>query len=122
MVFACSQLRLTTMPITISMLEKASVSMAENIMLKSVGTRKQPCLTPLETENGSEDSPLSWTLACIPRCSCRTIVLNLVGHPYFAMIPQRPSPLTVSKWYAPVLSMNEFNLLSSNVYTSIFVC
>ena len=36
-----------------------STSMAENIKLKSVGARTQPCLTPLETENGSEDWPPS---------------------------------------------------------------
>ena len=36
-----------------------SIRMAENIKLKSVGARAWPCLTPLETENGFEDSPPS---------------------------------------------------------------
>ena len=76
---------------------KASVSMAENMRLNRVGARTQPCFTPFETGNGSEVSPLSWTLASMPLCSCRTMAMNFLGHPYFAMIPQRPSLLTVSK-------------------------
>ena len=54
------------MPIPVSESAKASVSMAENMRLNSVGARTQPCLTPLDTENGSDVSPLSWTLASIP--------------------------------------------------------
>lgn len=41
------------------LLQKASNSMAENIMLNSVDVSIQPCLTLLVTENASEDSPLS---------------------------------------------------------------
>lgn len=44
-------------PIPVFVPSKASVSVAENIKLKSVGARTQPCFTLLETENGSEDSP-----------------------------------------------------------------
>ena len=38
---------------------KASASMAENIMLNKVGAKTHPCLTPLVTRIGSEDSPSS---------------------------------------------------------------
>ena len=38
---------------------KASVSIVGNIRLKNVVARTQPCLTPLETTNRSEDSPPS---------------------------------------------------------------
>ena len=56
---------------------KASVSMAENIMLNSVEASTQPCLTPFVSGNGSEDSQSFWTLASIPSWNCRTIVMNL---------------------------------------------
>ena len=65
---------------------KASVRMAENIMLNSVEASTQPCLTPFVTGNGSENSPSFWTVASIPSWNCSTIVINLAGQPNFAII------------------------------------
>ena len=45
---------------------KASVSMAENIRLNSVGARTQPCFIPLVTGNEFEALPSSSTRAIIP--------------------------------------------------------
>ncbi|CAG5116864.1 unnamed protein product, partial [Candidula unifasciata] len=42
-------------------------------------------------------SPLSWILACIPSCSCCTIVTDFFGQPYSAMIFHNPSLWTESK-------------------------
>ena len=75
---------------------KASASMAENIMLNKVGAGTHPCLTPLVTKIGSEDSPSSWTLTCIPSWNECTSAMNLSGQPNFAIIFHRPSQLTVS--------------------------
>ena len=47
------------MSIPSSLSRKASVSMAENMMLKSVGAGTQPCFTPLVTEKASDISPTS---------------------------------------------------------------
>ena len=58
-------------PMPASEFLKASVSMAGNMRLNRVGAGTQPCLTPLDRENGAEVSPLSWTLASMPSCSCR---------------------------------------------------
>ena len=52
-----------------------------NIMLNSVEASTQPCLTPFVTGNGSENSPLFWTLASIPSWNCRTIAMNLAEQP-----------------------------------------
>ena len=100
---ACNLLRLKSfrtkrylIGIPLSPSWKASVSMAENIMLNRVGAIKQLCLTPFVTGNGSENSPLFWTRASIPSWNCLTIAMNLVGQPNFAIIFQRPSRLTVS--------------------------
>ena len=56
MVFAFSLLRLKTepsirclMPMPMSVSAKASVNIAENIRLNSVGARTQPCFTPFDT-------------------------------------------------------------------------
>ena len=69
---ACNLLRLKSFPskrylrgIPLSPSLKASVSMAENIMLNSVEASTQPCLSPFVTGNGSENSPSFWTLARI---------------------------------------------------------
>ena len=85
------------MPMPTSVSLKASVSMAENIMLKRIGARTHPCFTPFETGNGWDISQLSWALASMPSWSCCTMATNFWGHLYFAMILQRPSLLTVSK-------------------------
>ena len=60
-VFACSLRRLRTepsvrdlIPMPASEFLKASDRMAENMRLNRAGARRQPCLNPLETENGAE--------------------------------------------------------------------
>ena len=74
MVFACNLRRLKSepsvrnrIPMPASEFLKASDSMAENMRLNRVGASTQPCLTLLETENGAEVSPLSWTVASSSR-------------------------------------------------------
>ena len=52
------------MPMHASKSLKASDSIAENMRLHRAST--QPCITPLETGNGAEVSPLSCTLASMP--------------------------------------------------------
>ena len=86
--FACNLLRLNSFPskryligIPLSPSWKASVSMAENIMLNSDEASTQPCLTPFVTGNGSENSLSFWTLASIPSWNYRTIAMNLAGQP-----------------------------------------
>ena len=100
---ACNLLRLKSFPskryligIPLSPSWKASVSMAENIMLNSVEASTQPCLTPFVTGNGSDYSPSFWTLASIPSWNYRTIAMNLAGQPNFAIIFQSLSRLIVS--------------------------
>ena len=100
---ACNLLRLKSFPskryligIPLSPSWKASVCMAENIMLNSVEASTQPCLTPFVTGNGSENSPSFRTLASIPSWNYRTIAMNLAGQPDFAITFQSPSRLTVS--------------------------
>ena len=80
---ACNLLRLKSFPskryligIPLSPSWKASVSMAENIMLNSVEASTQPCLTPFVTGNGSENSPSFWTLAST--CSSLLIASSLI--------------------------------------------
>ena len=99
---ACNLLRLKSFPskwyligIPLSPPWKASVSMAENIMLNSVEARTQPCLNPFVTGNGSENAVIL-TLASILSWNCLTIAMNLAGQPNFAIILQSPSWLTVS--------------------------
>ena len=72
-VFACSLLMLKIDPSVlwvrlIPRLEslKASLSMAENMMLKSVGAKTHSYFTPFVTGNASDVSPLSCTLAIMP--------------------------------------------------------
>ena len=103
LVLACSLRRLKTLPSVryrkqtpTSPSRKASVSMAENIMLKRVGAKTQPCFTPLVTGNASEYSPSSCTLAFMPSWNCWTIAMNFAGQPNLAMIFHSPSRQTVS--------------------------
>ena len=90
-----SDLCLILMPASQSL--DASVSIAENIKLNSVGARTQPCVTPLETGKDSDGSPSSRTRACMPSLNWRTMVMNLWGQPNLLMIFHNPSLLTVSK-------------------------
>ena len=59
-----SHLYLMGMPGVVSL--KASVCIAENICLNSMGARTQPCFTPLVTGNEFEALPSSSTRAIIP--------------------------------------------------------
>ena len=78
--------------------QKASVSIAENMMLKSVCTIMQPCLTPLVTGKASDVSLSSCRWAVTPPlCNWPTMVMNLSEQPNLAIIFQRPSLLMVSK-------------------------
>jgi len=104
LVMDCRRLGLNTRPsvqylrgIPSSESLKASVSIAANTMLKSVGASTQPCFTPLVIEKVSDMSPSSRTEAIIPSCNCRTTVMNVFEHPNFFIIFHRPSLLTVSK-------------------------
>ena len=104
LVFAWSLLRLKTDPSILYLIPiptlaslKASVNIAENMRLNRVGAKTQPCFTPFVTAKGAEASPLSCTLAIIPSWNWRVMVMNFLGQPYFSMILQRPSLLTVSK-------------------------
>ena len=90
---ACSLLRFSNLPSKRYLIGKpastswkASVSIAENIMLNNVGAITQPYLTPLVTGNGSEYCPSFWTRACMRSWNCRTIAMYLGGQPNFAII------------------------------------
>ena len=54
--------------------------MAENMRLNKVGARTHPCFTPLETWNGSEFSPLSWTLASMPHDAYKLTGATILCH------------------------------------------
>ena len=89
-----SHLYLIGMPGEVSL--KASIRIAENNRLNSVGARTQPCFTPFFTGNGSEAFPSSSTRAMIPSWNCLTIFTSLSGQPNLDMIFHNPSLLTVS--------------------------
>ena len=69
--------------------------MVENKMLKRVGARTHPCLTPFCSLNGDNDWPLSSTLACTPLWNWQTMVMKLRGYPYLALIFHNSCLLTV---------------------------
>ena len=75
---------------------KASTSIADRKMEKSVGASTQPCLTPLVTPNVSETSPPTLTFAIIPVCRPSIMVVNFSGHPYFLSSCHSPALPTVS--------------------------
>ena len=82
------------MPSTMS--RKASTSIAERKMEKSVGANTQPCLTPFVTLNDSETSPPTLTYAIIPVCRASIIVVTFSGHPFFLSSCHSPVLPTVS--------------------------
>ena len=75
---------------------KASSSIADRKMEKSVGASTQPCLIPFVTLNDSETSPPTLTFAIIPVCSASIIVVNFSGQPYFLSSCHSPVLPTVS--------------------------
>ena len=62
-------------------LASAADSISAKSRLKRAGARTQPCFTPLVTGNGSDTSPFSMTLAIMPSCRDRTMLMNLGGQP-----------------------------------------
>ena len=82
------------------MSRKASTSITDRKMEKSMGASKQPCLTPFVTLN--ETSPPTLTFAIIPVCSFSIIVVNFSGQPYF-----------LSSCHSPVLATVSNDLLNS---------
>ena len=67
-----------------------------NMMLKRVGARTHPCFTQFVTGKAMELSPLSCTFVCMLSWNCLMVEMNFLGEPYFAMILQRLSLLTIS--------------------------
>lgn len=126
LVMACRRRRLKRLPSVLYLMSvhglgswKASVCMAVNIILKSVGASKQPCFTKLAFENVVDDSPSS---------NCRTIWMKCFGHPDF-MIFQRPfqqMPLwDQRKWYSDwdlVLGISPATILLRTPFCSISIC
>ena len=79
------------------MSRKASSSIADRKMEKSVGASTQPCLTPFVTLNVSETPPPPTLIfAIIPVCRASIIVVNFSGHPYFLSSCHSPVLRTVS--------------------------
>ena len=77
------------------MFRKASSSIADKKMEKSVGASPPPYLTPIVTLNDSETSPPSLTFAIIPVCRASVIVVNFSVHPYFLCSCHNPVLPTV---------------------------
>ena len=64
-------------------LASAADNISANSRLKRVGARTQPCFTPFVSENGSDTSAFSVTLAILPSCRDRTMLVNVGGQPSF---------------------------------------
>ena len=75
---------------------KASSSIADRNIEKSVGAGTHPCLTPFVIENVSETSPLFLTFTIIPVCRLYIMVVNFSGYLYFLSSCHRPVLPTVS--------------------------
>ena len=75
---------------------KASSSIADRNIEKSVGASTHPCLTPFVIANISETSPPFLTFTIIPVCRLSIIVVNFSGHPYFLSSCHSPVLPTVS--------------------------
>ena len=69
----------------------------ERNMLKMVGARTHPCLTPTSTLKNGDCWPPTLTQACIPSWNCRKMFLNFGGTPSFPSTSHSSSRLTVSK-------------------------
>ena len=85
--------------------------MAVNIVPNNVGTRTQPCLTPLMTGNASEVSPLSSTRVSIPSWIWRTIEIDLSEQLHFFF--HNPSQLTVQNALVKSSSVMQRSLFCS---------
>ena len=62
---------------------KASSSIADRNIKKSVEASTHPCLTPFVIANVSETSTPFLTFTIIPVCRLYIMVVNFSGHPYF---------------------------------------
>ena len=78
------------------MSRKASSSIADRNMEKSMGASTHPCLTPFVRLHDSETSPPTLIFAIIPVCRASIIVVNLSGQPYFLSSCHSPVLPTVS--------------------------
>ena len=65
---------------------KASSSIADRNIEKSVGASTHLCLTPFVIANVSENSHPFLTLATIPVCRLSIMVVTFLEHPYFLSI------------------------------------
>ena len=70
---------------------KASSSIADRNIEKSVGSSTHPCLTPFVIANVSETSP-PFLFTIIPVCRLSIMVVNFSGHPYFLSSCHSPLP------------------------------
>ena len=90
---------------------KASSSIAEKEMEKSVGASTHTCLTSFVIANVSEMCPPSTKLTIIPAWKFYIVVVNLSGHPYILSSNHIPIPSTVSN------SFDDRNGVESALYT-----
>ena len=75
---------------------KASSSIADRNIEKSVGASTHPCLTPFVIANVSETSPPFLTFTIILICRHSIMVVKFSGHPYFIRSCHSPVLPTVS--------------------------
>ena len=75
---------------------KASSSIANRNIEKSVGASTHHCLTPFVKANVSKTSPPFLTFTIIPVCRLSIMVVNISGHPYFLSSCHCPVLPTVS--------------------------
>ena len=75
---------------------KASSSIADRNIEKSVGASTHPCLTPFVIANVSETYPPFLTFIIIPVCRLSIMVVNSSGHPYSLSSCHSPVLPTVS--------------------------
>ena len=78
---------------------KASSSIADGNIAKSVGASTYPCLTPFVIANVSETSPPFLTFTIIPVCRLSIMVVNFSGHLYFISSCHSPVLSTVSNGF-----------------------
>ena len=78
------------------MSRKASSSIADRNIEKSMGAITHPCLTPFVIANVSETSTPFLTFTIIPVCRLSIMVVNFSGHPYFLNSCHSPVFPTVS--------------------------
>ena len=78
---------------------KASSSIADRNIEKSVGASTHPCLTPFVIANVSDTSHPFLTFTIIPACRLSFMVVNFSEHPYFLSSCHSPVLPTVSNTF-----------------------